>query len=94
MSGSCKQLPLLQSNTPILKIILLHDKLFRQRLEQNYITNVAVANATAYLDNTLINKNISMYENLSHFVRRPCLKEKQGSPTLIKTCAACRLQAW
>jgi hypothetical protein len=72
MSGSCKQPPLLHSNTPILKIILLHDKLFRQSLEQNYFTNVAVATATPYLHNTLLKKNISIDENLSHFVRRPC----------------------
>ena len=89
-----KTAELLQSNKPILKIILLHYKLFRQRLEQNYITNLAVAIATPYLDNTLIDKHISTYERQSHFVRRPCLKEKQGSPTLIKICAACRVQAW
>jgi hypothetical protein len=39
---------LLHSNTPLLKMILLHYKLFRQILEPKQITNLAVATATPY----------------------------------------------
>ena len=53
-----KAAELLDSNKPVLKMILLHYKLFRQILEPNYITNLAVATATPYLANTLIDKNI------------------------------------
>ena len=49
MLGSCKKtVELLHSNTPLLKMILLHYKLFRQILEPTQITNLAVATATPY----------------------------------------------